>query len=325
MISPEMFPQKLAMAATSIGESDLLDTGMSLRDLLADEFFPQRAIKPRPANRELIALRRLSQVFAECPESVQQELVNAAVEFCGADSAGISLEEPENGTFRWVVVAGSFSKYLGGTTPRNYSPCGTCLDLGRPQLYTLHQPYYDHLGVTAAPIIDGILIPWSNPFMRGTLWAVSHSSDEAFNANDYEFLSSLADFASIILRHQHQQSVVQESERARGVAEMANMLAHRINNPLQSLTNTLFLARHGADHKVEEYLAQAEADLQILSKQVAALLDVSSRYKPRAAQPPLGFDDGKTTYYAAALLHATLPQAQMMPSDSEVDQQTHNE
>ena len=31
----------------------------------------------------------------------------------------------------------------------------------------------------------------------------------------------------------------------------------------------------------------------------------------------IGFDDGNTAYYSAALLHATLPQAQMMPSDSE--------
>jgi hypothetical protein len=31
----------------------------------------------------------------------------------------------------------------------------------------------------------------------------------------------------------------------------------------------------------------------------------------------VGFDDGKTAYYSAALLHAALPQAQMMPSDSE--------
>jgi hypothetical protein len=30
----------------------------------------------------------------------------------------------------------------------------------------------------------------------------------------------------------------------------------------------------------------------------------------------VGFDDGKTAFYSAALLHATLPQAKMMPSDS---------
>jgi hypothetical protein len=59
---------------------------------------------------------------------------------------------------------------------------------------------------------------------------------------------------------------------------MAHQLAHRINNPLQSLTNTIFLARHGKDN-VEEYLVQAEADLQCLSQQVAKLLNLSGRSK----------------------------------------------
>jgi hypothetical protein len=251
---------------------------MDLRDLLADEQFRQRPRKNREANRESIALRRLSRLFAEAPESVLQELVNTAVEHCGADSAGISLEEPENGTFRWIVVAGSFAQYLGGRTPRNYSPCGTCLDSGRPQLYRVTKPYYDHLGVTAEPIVDGLLIPWSNEFLRGTLWAVSHASDQAFSPEDYELLNSLADFASIVLRHQHQQQLLRESERARGTAEMAHKLAHRINNPLQSLTNTIFLARYGQEN-VKGHLVQAEAELRRLSHQVATLLNVSESFK----------------------------------------------
>jgi hypothetical protein len=170
-------------------ESSQLDSGFVLRDLLTDSEFPSRAAKTRNANRESMALRRLSRLFAEKPESVLQELVNTAVEFCGAESAGISLEEPDDGTFRWIVVAGSFAQYLGGRTPRHYSPCGTCLDSGRPQLYRVTKPYYDYLGVTAAPIIDGMLIPWSNEFMRGTLWAVSHASAEAFSSEDYELLT----------------------------------------------------------------------------------------------------------------------------------------
>jgi hypothetical protein len=253
---------------------------MHLRDLLADERFHQRAMKPRNPDRESIALRRLSRVFAENESSVLQELVNTAVEFCGADSAGISLEEPENNTFRWVVIAGSFSPYRDGRTPRNYSPCGTCLDTGRPQLYRLTQPFYDHLGVTAEAITDGILIPWSNEFLRGTLWAVSHSSEEAFDPDDYVLLRSLADFGSIVLRHQHHQKLLREGERVRAAADMAHKLAHRINNPLQSLTNTIFLARQGKGN-VEEYLAQAEADLNRLSEQVAALLHTSIDVKAR--------------------------------------------
>jgi len=255
-------------------ENAEFDAGMHLRDLLSDEGFRRRSKKQREPNRESVALRRLSRLFAEEPESVLQELVNTAVEFCGADSAGISLEEPEKGTFRWIVIAGSFTPYLGGKTPRDYSPCGTCLNLGRPQLYRVTKPYYDFLGVTAEPIVDGMLIPWSNEFLRGTLWAVSHSASESFSFEDYGLLSSLADFASIILRHQHQQELLRESEKARAAAEMAHKLAHRINNPLQSLTNLIFLARLGSENN-EQLLAQAETDLKRLSQQVAALLRTS--------------------------------------------------
>lgn len=260
-------------------ENIQLDTGMHLRDLLGDRDFYRREKKKREPNRESVALRRLSRLFAEHPESVLQELVNTAVEFCGADSSGISLEEPERGTFRWIVIAGSFAPYLEGRTPRNYSPCGTCLDTGRPQLYRVTKPYYDHLGVVAEPIVDGMLIPWSNEFLRGTLWAVSHSSTETFSAEDYMLLSSLADFASIILRHQHQQKLLRESERTRAAAEMAHKLAHRINNPLQSLTNTIFLARYGKEN-IDEHLVQAEADLERLSQQVAKLLNTPIQHKP---------------------------------------------
>ena len=66
---------------------------------------------------------------------------------------------------------------------------------------------------------------------------------------------------------------MRERERTKGVSEMAHKLAHRINNPLQSLTNTIFLAQHNQDNV--EYLVQAEADLQRLSQQVAKLLNWS--------------------------------------------------
>lgn len=250
-------------------EVPCIDSGMHLRDLLTDKAFAEREKQCDP-NRESLALRRLSRLFAEKPELVLQELVDTAVALCGADSAGISLEEPDNGTFRWIVVAGSFAPYLNGRTERNYSPCGTCLDLGRPQLYRVTKPFYDHLGVKAEPINDGMLIPWSNEFLKGTLWAVSHSSTETFCSDDYQLLNSLADFASIIVRHQHQQRLLMESESARAASDMANKLAHRINNPLQSLTNTLFLAQHCEENR--EYLVQAEMDLKALTAQVAKLL-----------------------------------------------------
>lgn len=106
-------------------------TGMEVRDLLDDHEVAARAGKHRDFHQPLEAIRRIMQVFAERPEDVLQELVNVAVSCCGAESARISLEEPNAAgepTFRWIAIAGSFAPYLGGRTPRFFSPCGTCLD-----------------------------------------------------------------------------------------------------------------------------------------------------------------------------------------------------
>jgi DNA-binding PucR family transcriptional regulator len=62
-----------------------LESGMELRDLLADEAFRRRKQRLRDPARESVALRRLCRVFAEDPESALQELVNVAVEFCHAN------------------------------------------------------------------------------------------------------------------------------------------------------------------------------------------------------------------------------------------------
>jgi hypothetical protein len=93
-----------------IAESSQLDTGMDLRDLLSDGAFRVRPKQRRDPARSASAFRQLSQLLAQDEESVLHELVAAAVEFCGADSAGISLEEPENGTFRWVAIAAASNR-----------------------------------------------------------------------------------------------------------------------------------------------------------------------------------------------------------------------
>jgi signal transduction histidine kinase len=179
------------------------DPGMHLSDLLSDREFLNRSDDARRAARRLEAFQIIASVFTAPPEVVLQRLVDVAVDFCGADSAGISLEEPnEEGElrFRWIAIAGTFSKYLHGTTPRFFSPCGTCLSSGRPQHYRVTKPYYDFLGVTAEEITDGMLIPWTSDERRGTIWAISHGSPQTFRPHDYKLLSILASFVGISVR-----------------------------------------------------------------------------------------------------------------------------
>jgi hypothetical protein len=75
------------------------DSGMDLRDLLNDAGFKSRPKQPRDPNRTAIAFRHLLKLLAEDRESILKELVDAAMNFCSAESAGISLEETETGTF----------------------------------------------------------------------------------------------------------------------------------------------------------------------------------------------------------------------------------
>lgn len=258
------------------------ESGMKLRDLLSDTDFLHRDIPASGSDRRFEALHKLAQVFAASPEIVLQNLVDVAVEFCGADSAGISLEESDGQIeprFRWIAIAGSFQRYLDGTTPRFYSPCGTCIDTGRPQLYRVTKPYYDFLGVVADPITDGILIPWISGTTRGTLWAVAHRSREAFTWDDYRLLSALADFAAVAIRHQHREEALRSQAGERASAARAHQLAHQINNPLQGLTNTLYLASEAGPH-TQQFVAQAMEQLKDLSELVSRLLS-TTRELPR--------------------------------------------
>lgn len=176
------------------------ESGVKIEDLLSSRaFLSRRSSEPRAADREARAIERLRNCSSGTLGGSLQELVNIAVEYCNADSAGISLEEVnEQGEpqFRWIAVAGSFAPYLNGTTPRFYSPCGTCIDRGTAQHYQVFNPYYNFLGVSAEPIFDGLLIPWRSFVGRGTLWVVSHQSENAFDRGDYEFVRKVASFVS---------------------------------------------------------------------------------------------------------------------------------
>jgi nitrogen-specific signal transduction histidine kinase len=66
-------------------------------------------------------------------------------------------------------------------------------------------------------------------------------------------------------------------------AAMANELAHQINNPLQSLTNTLFLLVHDdqANPHAQLLAEQASAEIARLSALVTKLL-THSRTNPKS-------------------------------------------
>jgi len=252
------------------------DTGLEVVDVLLDEAFAARRTHHHDPAAQMESMRRIAQAFVEKPETILQELVGAAVQLCGADSAGISIvkdDQTEQEYFHWVATAGRYSEFLGATLPRYPSACSICLQRGRPQHFRVSQRFFDLLGIQAPTVTDGILLPWQVDETRGTIFIMAHGRSEAFDQDDSSLMEVLADFAAMGVRQQKQQRTLLEQASATAAAAMANDLAHQINNPLQSLTNILYLSAQGQtgeDAKAQGRLALEE--LQRLSALVKKLL-----------------------------------------------------
>ena len=259
-----------------IAEEKLEDSGLEVIDILSDPVFLARKLHARDASLQLEGLRRLGRAFVEHPDTILQELVNAAVDLCGADSSGISIEKEDRtdtNFYHWVATAGDYSGFLNAVLPRYPSACGVCLERGRPQLFRVSQRFFEILGVEAPLVSDGILLPWKVDETQGTIFVMAHGRDQAFDNEDVRVMQMLADFAAMGFRQLRQQKMLIDQERAAAAASMANELAHKINNPLQSITNVVYLASQNASAPEAKALAaELDGDVGRLSELVKKLL-----------------------------------------------------
>jgi signal transduction histidine kinase len=259
-------------------QSKLEDTGLEVLDLDGDSAFAERRLHVRDIATQMEGMRRLVRAFVENPDTVLQELVNAAVDMCGADSAGISTENKDgNGEtfYEWVATAGSYAHFLNAILPSHPSACGVCLERARPQLFRVSKVFFDLMGIEAETVTDGLLIPWQVDELRGTIWIMAHGRHEAFDGEDSRLMQVLADFAAMAVRQQRQQKMLMKQATAAAAAAMANELAHSINNPLQSLTNLVYLTIEGQSGDDSKALAQEmSGNLERLSALVKKLLEL---------------------------------------------------
>jgi GAF domain len=224
-------------------------TGLEVMDVRTDASFITRRLHSHDITKQTEGLRRLTTAFVESPETILQELVTAAIDLCGADSAGISVVKDDataDEYYEWVATAGVYEGFIHAMLPVYPSACGVTLERGGAQRFTVTQKFFDILGVVAPEVKDGLLLPWRVDETRGTIFIMAHDREEAFDAEDLQLMQVLADFAAMAMRHQRQQKRLLEDAQtaaaASAVAKLANELAHQINNPLQSVTNVVYLA-----------------------------------------------------------------------------------
>jgi DNA-directed RNA polymerase specialized sigma24 family protein len=262
--------------AISEAVSRLAGTGVEMVDAEADPAFTRRRLHARDVVAHIEGMNRLARVFVESPTNILPELVAAAVDLCGADSAGVTIEE-KDGTdddfYRWVAIAGQYSGFgfLNATLPRYPNPCGVTLERNCPQSYRVGQPFFDILGVKAPTVTDGLLLPWHTEETRGTIWIVAHDRDEAFDGEDCRMMQALANFAATGVQLQQQQKLLMEQAGTAAQVALANKLAHQINNPLQGLMQTVFLFGRGRPES-GDIAQQAMREVSRLSEVVKRLL-----------------------------------------------------
>ena len=260
---------------------ELKEVGLEIVDLTDETPITKRRLHSRNGAMQMEGLQRLAVAFVEQPDTILQELVNAAVRLCCADSAGISIEregKTDEHYYQWIATAGEYSSFLDASLPKSPSACTVCLERGSPQMFRVGKRFFDILGIDAALVTDGILLPWEVAKMRGTIFIISHSREEAFDSEDLNLMRILSNFAAMGIRQQHQNVELLAQARSAAAVGMANDLAHQINNPLQSLTNELFLAKQTDGVGDERSLAlKLEGNFDRLSELVKKLLELPKR------------------------------------------------
>ncbi len=180
--------------------SDLYVPGCPLDAVLITHLLEARPTRPPRFAEENAALIELATALADAPDQVLQSVSDLACRLCEAESAGISLQEVENGreVFRWRATSGRMRPYLNGVMPRDFSPCGLVLDRRGTQLMAdpvRHYPYISQLGV---PLREVLLTPFYRRGVPiGTVWVANHGPGRDFDREDLRVVQNLARFASL--------------------------------------------------------------------------------------------------------------------------------
>ena len=134
------------------------------------------------------------------PAGVLQKVAELVMELCRSDSAGVSILEADGASeiFRWHAVAGAFAAHLGGSLSREGSPCGVVVERNEVLLFSEPDRCFPELREAEPRIHEALLAPWrSQEQLIGTVWALGHTPERRFDAEDARLLTNLARFAAV--------------------------------------------------------------------------------------------------------------------------------
>ena len=249
-------------------------------DLLITHDLYRRRSREADLNVELDAYRELSGLMTVDPVAAIQRFLDLAVELCpAAGSAGLSeLSEGPDGQpiFRWTTMSGAFASYVGGTTPRDFSPCGLCLDQHHTILVDRPGRLFTYFNEAEPEIFEGLIVPLYDTGKRpiGTLWVTSHEPGGRFDATDARVMEQLAVQLVLAIKLRRKARVlVQLEEVVRDKQVLVEEVRHRVKNMIQMTSGLLQLQERGVKSgEARTALREAQSRLLVLASVYEALL-----------------------------------------------------
>ena len=249
-------------------------------DLLVTPRLFQRPARAPDLTIELDAYRELSALMTVDPVAAIQRFLDLSVELCpAAGSAGLSeISEDSEGApiFLWTAMSGAFARYVGGTTPRDFSPCGLCLDQHHTILLDRPARVFTYFDDAEPEIVEGLIVPLYDTGKRpiGTLWVTSHEQGGEFDATDARIMEQLAVQLVLAIKLRRKAAVLVELEEVvRDKDVLVQEVRHRVKNMIQMTSGLLRLQERGVGSgEARTVLRDAQSRLLVLASVYDSLL-----------------------------------------------------
>ncbi|MBC7982959.1 MAG: sensor histidine kinase [Candidatus Obscuribacterales bacterium] len=175
----------------------IADPELQPADLLTTTALLHRPQRTPNLYAEVAAFCELSQILANDPRSALRRFLEIALRLCNAGTAGLSLLRPNvvgQAMLHWAAISGELTANEGIDTPRDFSSCGLCLDVGTTILVSQPERAFAYLRGIRPAIVEGLIVPLYDNAKRplGTIWIAHHDSAAFFCANDARIVEQLA-------------------------------------------------------------------------------------------------------------------------------------
>jgi two-component sensor histidine kinase len=248
-------------------------------DLLTTHNLYRRRARPAPLESELKAYHELSVIMASDPVAAIARFLELALELCpAAGSAGLSelVEEDGEGIFLWTAMAGAFAPYVGGKTPRDFSPCGLCLDNHHTILVDRPGRVFTYFNDASPAISEGLIVPLYDTGKRaiGTLWVTSHTAGAKFDPTDARIMEQLAIQLVLAIKLRRKAKILlQLEETAKDREILVYEVRHRVKNMIQMTSALLELQQRGLQASdAKAALRETQNRLLVLARVYETLL-----------------------------------------------------